>query len=169
MFWVILAICVGIGISVYNIITSIDFYDGFMGEVGAFLASLAVLLFGICIALFGQLMPADEVCGKTETQICALSDNTNTKGLFILGSGSVDSEMYYYYLTKNENNGKKMEKIKYSQAVLFDDKTKQPRIVEVQKRSSNPLVRFFFITESKEYEIHIPPKSIKYDFNVDLK
>ena len=43
MFWFILAICVCIGISVYNINTSIDFDDVFMGEVEALLVSLSRL------------------------------------------------------------------------------------------------------------------------------
>ena len=62
-----------------------------------------------------------------------------------------------------------MEKVEANKAIVYDDEVEHPYIVTYEKRNSNPIVRFFFWTDKKEYQIHIPPESIKYNFSVDLE
>lgn len=162
MFWIILAALVFIGGIVWAIIEK----EGFLFGIGV-ATTLLVVVFGIIICAIGYYcIPADEKYDETQTDICALTDNTGT---FFVGRHHADSSIFYSCLTKTDDGGKVTEKINADDAVIFDDEKEQPYIVKIKKRNSNPFVRFFFYTDTTKYEIHIPPESIRYDYNVDLK
>jgi len=91
-------------------------------------------------------------------EIVALNDSQGTSGNFFIGIGRVDSELVYHYYGK-EGKGIKGGTIKARYAVVYQDlpEDKTPYIKK----------KIFILTN--EYEIHIPPNSIKEEFNMDLK
>ena len=165
LFWLILAGLGIIGIIVWTI------YEQDPDCILLGLLYLAAFTFiAVMISgLFGLAFSADEVYQTEETPICALSDNSDIDGSFFLGSGYVKEDMYYYYLVKNDDGSKEMHKIAATGTPVDDSETENPRIVTEYKRNSNPVVRFFFFTYQESHKIYIPPKSIKYSYNIDLE
>lgn len=162
MFWIILAAVP----LIWGIVDAVRNREGTSIVMG-FLVSLATAFIGIfCYAGIGMCIPADEVYETNNKQICAISDNTGT---FFVGRYSVESRTYYCYLEETSDGGKAMKKADTGKAVIYDDEAESPYVITLEKRNSNPVVNFFFYTDKEEYRIHIPPKSIKYNFNVDLE
>lgn len=163
MFWIIL-------IAAFFIAGIVDAIRNrnFMPVLGGFMiAALAVLIGGICYFGIGMTVTtADEICETRTNQICAIADNTGT---FFVGRYNIGLTMYYCYLEEKEDGGKVMEKVEANKSTVYDDEVEQPYIVTYAKRNSNPLLRFFFYTYKLEYQIHIPPESIRYSFSIDLK
>ena len=163
MFWIILAAMVFSGGIVWAIKERDEFY-AFIGVLITFLVGFVGLV--ICTLVGQCFITSDEVCNKSETNICAFADNTGT---FFVGRYHSDSSMFYSYIIETNDGGKTVGSIHANDAILYDNEKEQPYIVEIKKRSSNPVMRFFFFTDKTKYEIHIPPKSIRYDYNVDLE
>lgn len=162
MFWIILVA----GLFIASIVGAIRNRD-FLPVLGGIIVSALAFLIGfLCYAGVGMAITANEVCETRTEQICAISDNSGT---FFVGRYSAKSSTYYCYLVEKEDGGKVMEKVEANKAIVYDDEVEHPYIVTYEKRNSNPIVRFFFWTDKKEYQIHIPPESIKYNFSVDLE
>ena len=165
MWFLIIIFIAGIALSIALAIYEYDGVAFWFGLMITIIVSLFYMLFG---ALIGSCFEANEVTEVEEIPIVALSDNNNIEGCFFLGTGYVDSETYYYYLTENEDGGKKFAKIKADNAILYDNEKENPRVEITHARSSSWIANFFFITDQDIYSIYIPEGSIKYNFNVDL-
>ena len=165
LFWFILAGLGVIGIIVWTIYER-DSDCILLGLLGM----TVFIFFAMGVSFLGGLaFTSDEVYNTEETPICALSDNSNLNGSFFLGSGYVEENMYYYYLTENNDGSKTMRKISAMGTPVDDTETENPRIVTEYTRNSSPVVRFFFFTYNETHKIYIPPKSIKYSYNIDLE
>ena len=165
LFWLILA---GLGIIGIIIWTIYERDPDCLLLGGVFLMAFAFLAV-VVSGLVGLAFPSNEVYSTEETPICALSDNSDLEGSFFLGSGYVKEDIYYYYLTENDDGSKTMRKIPAMGTPVDDSETENPRIVTEYTRNSNPVVRFFFFTYNETHKIYIPPKSIKYSYNIDLE
>lgn len=166
LFWVIL----------FGVILLISAFIAAFKRSGTILGAGAFIGFCVAVAgvVFGSLVgigySPDEIYETEKEEIFAITDNVGTSGQFYLGSGRVQSYMYYFYVTENDDGGKMMHQISSSFVPIYEDEQDNPYIVTYYKRVSDPVVRFFCITsESVCTEIHIPPKSIQYNFNVDLE
>lgn len=162
MFWIILIV----GILVASIVDAIRNRDFLPVLGGVMVSALAVIIGLVCYVGIGMSISADETYETTNKQICALSDNTGT---FFVGRYSAKSCTYYCYLEETNDGGKVMKEAVANKATIYDDEVESPYIVTFKKHNSNPIVRFFFWTDKEEYQIHIPPESIKYNFSVDLE
>lgn len=145
-------------------------------EFGTFLMGLLITL-SVCVfwLLFSLLIIPDEslteIVPDSEIKIIALNDNIKTEGGFFLGAGTIDSDLYYWYMTEDEDGGKQIQNIKNSHRVkIYDNEKESPYIKLYYKRNPSSALRFFFIAEdpSPYVEFHIPPNSIKQNFNIDL-
>lgn len=165
LFWLILAGLGVIGIIIWTIYER----DSDCILLGLLWMTLFIFFAAAVSCLGGLAFTSDEVYNTEETPICALSDNSNLDGSFFLGSGYVKEDMYYYYLTENDDGSKTMYKIPATGTPVDDTEAENPRIVTEYKRNSNPVVRFFFCTYNETHKIYIPPKSIKYSYNIDLE
>jgi len=104
---------------------------------------------------------------KDRYKLYALKDNVGVQGNFFLGSGRIDSDLKYYYLTDFED-GKKIDSLDVDEVILKQDDNPHIEVYEAQYK--NEFIRFNFINfSSDKYKIYIPEGSIKYDFNVDLQ
>lgn len=165
LFWLILAGLGVISIIIWTIYER-DLDCIFFGML--WMAIFTIFAIGVS-GFVGLAFTSDEVYNTEETPICALSDNSNLDGSFFLGSGYLKEDMYYYYLTENDDGSKTMCKIPVTGTPVDDTETENPRIVTEYTRNSSPIVRFFFFTYNETHKIYIPPKSIKYSYNIDLE
>lgn len=163
MFWIILAAMAIVG----GIVRAVKEREGLLVGLGV-LVAMAVALIGLSIYYtVGQYcITPDEAYSTTKTNISAISDNTGT---FFVGRYHSDSSVFYSYIKETDDGGKVVGRINADTATLYDNEKEHPYITTIKKRNSNPFLRFFFFTDTTRYEIHIPPQSIKYDYNVDLK
>ena len=163
MFWIILAAMAIVG----GIVWAIKEREGLLVGLGVL---VAMLVAGIGLSTFyivGQYcITPDEAYGTTKTNICAISDNTGT---FFVGRYHSNSSVFYSYIKETDDGGKVIGRINANTATLYDNEKEHPYITAIKKRNSNPFLRFFFFTDTTRYEIHIPPQSIKCDYNVDLE
>ena len=164
-FWIIIVVLAFIGSIIWAIIEA----DGDLFFIGVIFTLLIALIGAMVGGFIGMLFPSDAVFDTEEIPICAIADNSATSGGFFLGSGSLKDDMYYYYLTKNEDGTKEMHKVRSEGVKINDSEKENPRIVIEYKQNSNPVVRFFFFTYRTEHIIYIPPNSIKYNYNIDLE
>lgn len=164
MFWVLLAIAVFIAGIVFAI-----YERDWVSILSGFGLSLAVLFVGLIFFIIGLALSPDELYSKSNTQICAMSDNVGVKFSCYLGGGQGESKMYYYYLSESDDGSKMMHEIESDKATVYEDEIEHPYVVTIEKRFSNPVMRFFFSTMTTCYEVHIPPNSIKYDYSIDLQ
>lgn len=164
-FWIILVAVVFIGGIVISIRERDDAFF-ILGLIGMLVAGVVGGMF--CCGI-GAFFEADEVYDVDHTEIVALADNTGAQGSFFLGSGTVKSDIYYFYITENEDGSKDINKIRSRDVAFYDDEADAPYIVTIRSHNSSPVARFFFITEECRTEVHIPPNSITSDFSVDLQ
>jgi len=165
----IIGILIIIGSILYAIFADLGYASDIFTGV---LISIAVTLFILMGSfLIGQEFEADEVYDTKKESIVALKDNNNlSTGYFFIGSGYIDSDLYYYYFTENKDGGKDFYSVKAEKTTLYDDEKKETAYIETkQMRNSNPIINFFFITDRQEQEIHIPEGSIDYSFSVNLE
>lgn len=110
-------------------------------------------------------------------QIKSISPNSNTKGSFILGCGTIGTNDYYYFM-KNTKYGYKVEKISIDGNVYIkDDANKIPTIETISKGTTTNFGKFFklFIkvdTDTMYQHVatvfHLPKGSIVENYTVDI-
>lgn len=141
-----------------------DIFSGVLISIGVTFCILA------CSFLIGQEFEVDEIYNIEKESIIALKDNNLSTGHFFIGSGYINSDLYYYYFTENEDGGKDFHSIEATETTLYDDEKKETAYIKTKEmRNSNPIINFFFITNRQEQEIHIPEGSIDYSFSVNLE
>ena len=139
----------------------------FCGILLSIAITFSILMFSF---LTGQEFEADEIYDTEKESIIALKDNNLSTGYSFVGSGYIDSNLYYYYFTEDKDGGKDFHSVEAKRTTLYDDGNKENAYIEIKKmRNSNPIINFFFITDRQEQEIHIPEGSIDYSFSVNLE
>ena len=138
----------------------------FAGTVVGILLSLL-----IAVSSFGIPMIAEGEPVKTE--LVALEDGNGIHGSFYLGHGHVESNQYYYYLTKTPK-GITQSKINVNQNKVYlrpDEFKGTPYFVTQKYKCGNEFINFLAsgLLETTEYYFYIPPDSITYSYNIDLK
>ena len=130
----------------------------------AFLLSLAMI--GLCssVAVIFQ-----QTCEKTSTEhIIALNDSTGVNGRAgFLGSGYVEDELYYYYMTDTKE-GLQAKKIKAEDTyVRYSDEP----IVETYTATNfkNKLLWFIALPIKSFHIAYIPEGSIIENYRIDLE
>lgn len=123
---------------------------------------------------------SEEPVLRETTEITSLADRYSVKGNFFLGSGTVSSEDYYYFI-KNTDNGKITDKILQKETYITEDNSQKPRIEEyAYEGEQNPTKDFWlsmnlgadkddFSYKFAYYRVFIPEGSIKSDFSVDFE
>jgi hypothetical protein len=168
MIWFILAAIAWI-ITVIYVIAA----DGFGSGVGCFFGGLflyglaALLIFCVIGAIFTPVAKSDFV-DQGYYEIYALKDNGGVSGSFFLGSGSVKSTMYYYYLSE-DNDGYKIYKLDVNSASI-NYTNEKPKIEVFQTIDKTKWLWWVgaFWAETK-YVIYVPQDSIDMTFSVDLE
>lgn len=140
----------------------------------SFFTLLAGFLTGAFIAIivlvFSSGIFPSELQLHQESSILSIKHENSIEGTFFLGSGSIDSETYYFYLQQREDGGIKYSKINTSDAILYETEDNF-RIERWRKEYKNPIIRRIFIAPvlaNDEVRFYIPEGSILYNFILDL-
>lgn len=177
MIWMILSIIVcAIWFITENRNISMDIKshikDGIGGALfGVVIGLLAILIIG---GIIGTFLPTKDVPIDT-WYIYSVEDNMQTEGSFVLGCGSVDEDLTYYYMV-NTNRGYKVKDIPASECYIKiigsndDDGITTPQIVEYQGEFINENHYWIGMPSGHSYSVmYVPEDTIKEKYNVDLE
>ena len=142
------------------------FLTSILGLLAGFLLSLLTAAFGAAIPMIPEGEPV-------KTELIALEDGNGIHGSFYLGHGYIDSHQYYYYLTETPK-GITQSKIDINQNEVYlrpNEFTGTPYLVTQKYKCENEFIYFLSsgLLETNEYYFYIPPDSITYSYNIDLK
>ena len=82
---------------------------------------------------------------------------------FFLGCGSINSEDKFIYITKVDNLGYKVQEIDIDKCYIIEENIEQPYL-----EISNIKWRDWVVTSTGRYIFHIPPNSIKENYEVNI-
>lgn len=95
-----------------------------MGFVGVLAAVLLLLL----SSLWSENIPVDKCeYSTTDTPIVSLHTDSAASGSFFLGTGSVDSDIYYYYMAETDT-GYQMGKVRASRVYVRESNEVPPHL-----------------------------------------
>lgn len=102
-------------------------------------------------------------------EIVAIGDGHSSEGSFFLGCGTIKDESYYFFYKKLSNGGYVQDKVKVSDATIFEDDTKKPGIQRYSIEFVNKAWdSWAFATYTSHVDIIVPKGSIKQNYNFDL-
>ena len=154
---------------ILSIVFAIHEEEGIVFGIGLLMTIIASACYLLVAVVGGLCFDATEVYKTEEIPIVALKDTNRANGNFFIGSGHVDTDLYYYYFTKTEDDGKQFEKVNAEEALIYDTEKENPHLLIESMHHSNGLVNFFFVTEKQRYSFYIPEGSINYSFTIDLE
>ena len=175
---VVLLVTIAVGLWTWNYYKIFRLYKNeiLSNMLVAFVISIIIvflLFFWFSGALVNNVGYEDGYNINSTTPIVAFSSNSNTSGNFILGSGTIENEMVYYYIEKT-NMGNQIKNMLVNNSIyIVENNNIQPNITVQQKRRKIPehLKKWSWISvtlDSPITIITIPENSILYEYNVDL-
>ena len=165
----LLVIIVFVVFFIYGIIAAIRERDWeYVWLISVLCSLLCGALALIITAIIGAGISSNEIIyEETVTPIVALEDNVTSRGQFFLGTGTSESDVYYYYMIDTER-GYVMQNIKASKAYIkYDTK---PRIaVENGCGFKHWYNNIWAFPTRTHYTIYVPEGTILNNYNIDLK
>jgi len=143
-----------------------DIIDFFVGILFGLMAGALAFLIGFLPAFFLQ----SESVAPHKTEIQSIKDVSTTEGSFVLGSGTVKEDQYFYYVVE-ENGFKSVDKAKVKDSKIKEGNIKQPYVVTYEMQFKSAIARFFYgkYTGEKTYEFYLPENTITTDYKIDLE
>lgn len=152
------------------------------------------LVFVLCVVLFAS----DLFCGihsffnikninirhkyNEKLYVRSIEDNFKTSGVFVLGSGGFGSDLYYYVMVGNDNDGYTITKFKAEDTYLIPEENIQPYYIEKHKIYDTvfatnyifgglfkPMKPWLNQDVIEKRELHLPKNYIKQTYNIDMK
>ena len=119
-------------------------------------------------SIIGLFMPTIDI--KETKELYALQDSNEISGSFFLGSGRIDEEMHYVYIVK-EDRGKQIQSLEIeTNDIYLNDNVDTPTLDIYSKDFKYGWMYWFAVPRGDcEYVFNIPPDSIDYKYNIDLK
>lgn len=172
------------GIIVFLIILICFIVDAIVdyGDLG--LNILMGVFFGAIIG-GGAMFFSDLVYGKdyryeyieTERQeIYSIGNDVGIEGNFCLGSGHIESEMYYFYYIEGENGGIVINKYNGEYAEIIEKDNEKAFIIKYKAKYKNPNFWSYFwsfgdsgiLKPHNKAIFEVPMGTIKYDYNISI-
>jgi len=167
----VLAILAVLVIWVFDIIWIIDDREPlsqFGMAVGGVLAGAIVWLFS---TFWSDMLPLEEYqLQEVNYSIVALQDNNVTSGHFILGCGTVEGKLTYYYM-RDTDKGYIVNSINASEVYLREDDNEEPHLATVYSTGFKHWYTYILnVPYTTIYRvIYVPSNTIYKNYNVDLK
>lgn len=143
------------------------FMELFMTTFALGLFSFIVLVIGSFIAfVLGACFPKYWKLVGTETLV-SLRNQTGVSGSFFLGTGTVDSEDYYYYYVGSAEKGYQPSKIEVDGNVtIFEEERADGELKTFSHEFTSDIFSLFGISIGKRYEFRIPKGSLVQNFEL---
>ena len=123
----ILVLVLGIVLLILERVTMLD-----IGEYTFFLPLMFGAIFsGAFGLLYFSTIKTYEKCIANE--IVSIEKDNTTSGVFILGSGNIESKTYYFYYVRVNENTYKLDKVDASRTYVIEDDMKTPSVYEVKE------------------------------------
>jgi hypothetical protein len=181
MFWIIGCGLIGVVIAISETTKYIasGWYLGFW--VAALICVLTVILgavigglIGFFIAWLCSFFVKYENDNSEFITLAPLERDSNFNGGYFLGTGTIDSEPYYYFYEVSDDNKSKLQRVSAKDATIreFEEECEELEVeAEVQITKEVPIGNDFVIDwltctydRNFKYEFVIPKGSIKHDF-----
>lgn len=168
IFGIIFFILMAIGLLIW-----ISYEDDFFGGVfGSFVLTIIIILI---FSSLGSINTKFEKSNKFGvTYIASVSAKNGVYGNFCLGSGTVESKTYYYYMIRNEF-GYKICKIENDGDTYVKEDCDTKPYIEYSKYNASHINWFGGLFFEKQYYnkdgeviIHVPKNTIVKNYNVDI-
>ena len=119
-------------------------------------------------SIIGLFMPTVDI--KETKELYALQDSNEISGSFFLGCGRIDEEMHYAYIIQ-EDRGKQIQTLEIdTNDIYLNDNVDTPTLDIYSKDFKYGWMYWFAVPRGDcEYVFNIPPDSIDYKYNIDLK
>lgn len=138
------------------------------GLLGAFVTALIGTIIFVVLAAF---VPSGDIVTH-KTPLRALGNSQSPSGHFFLGSGTIDSEAYYTYITQRQDGGYQVESIQADNAVIYEDVASEGYLTTYTRVQAPGWLAPFPVEQAAASrfmaEIHIPEGSIQLGYNVDV-
>lgn len=121
---------------------------------------------GISAASYCAAEKQSVVVSKQE--IYSLADNTGAEGRFLLGGGTIKTEMYYFYYIKVRGTFK-IHKVKADDVFLHEDDITKAYVEEREIRAVHPKNWLLFDLPSTETHIYVPKGTVVQHYRIDLE
>ncbi len=169
-----LGLLIGVGITLWMAIGlshwGFDMEILLLGFMALLMSGLIGIMGGMGVAAIVGFFPEKIIIEDGRTEIVALKDSQGLEGHFFLGSGQINSEMYYFYYYSCGTSCSAFGKTPAFAARIYED-SDSPHITYFKKVFKNPSWNDFAIIleDNEPSEIHIPKGSIKQGFTLDLQ
>ena len=141
--------------------------EGFIIKIilGSGLSILGFLLSFMIIAFITDIVASfkgDYTTISTQP-LKAIGIDENLHSSFFLGCGSINSEDKFIYIAKVDNLGYKIQEVDIDDCYIVEENIEQPYL-----EISNIKWRDWVVTSNDRYIFHIPPNSIKENYEVNI-
>ena len=141
--------------------------DGFIIRIisSSTISILGLLLSFIIIGFITNIIAAfkgDYITISTQP-LKAIGIDEDLHGRFFLGCGSINSEDKFIYIAKVDNLGYKIQEVDINDCYIVEEDIEQPYL-----EISNIKWRDWVVTSNDRYIFHIPPNSIKENYEVNI-
>ena len=129
------------------------------------LSILGFLLSFIIIAFIINMIAAfkGDYATISTQPLKAIGIDEDLHGSFFLGCGSINSEDKFIYIVKVDNLGYKVQEVDIDDCYIVEENIEQPYL-----EISNIKWRDWVVTSNDRYIFHIPPNSIKENYEVNI-
>lgn len=135
--------------------------------------SMMVILFGFIGTMVSIMLPHKYYTYKdSEIEIMSLNDVHEISGNFVLGSGNIDGNFYYYFYYKTDDNFIKLDKINSKDTKIRYVSSNPSIEIYKWKSAKNFKNMFSFSFPSSiddRYILNIPENTIVKDYKIDLR
>jgi hypothetical protein len=134
---------------------------------------IAIICAWFVFPLWGYECQVSDKYYVDQYYIYSLSLREHAEGTFVLGCGSVDSNSYYTFYTKDSNENYKLSRVPTAEALIHMDSSQQPKVMQkAYKRTRIPCTIFGgtqeeAIVNTEEYLLVVPDDTIKQEFKVN--
>lgn len=138
--------------------------------IGAFVGFLAMSVLG----LIGHAIIPSETITISETQIYSLVDSNEYRGMFVLGSGCVESEICIYYVTITPD-GKRIEYCDRDRVYIVETNSEDPKVTITGDRYKWTWAEWIFPEISMlgintdKVTLTVPNDTVTIEYSIDLK
>ncbi len=141
----------------------IVFDDGFRLR-----ATLCFLLSVFTLSCFAGFIFSKSERIDTRESIYSAKDNMATKGSFSLGSGTIGSELKYFFYTKKENGALVQSSVPGSSEV-YEDSTPESAHVHCWTTRYTNFIGYEWVGGNKQCALHVPKDTVITGSKFDLE
>lgn len=142
--------------------------------------SFVIILLCTFHSWFGSYEINTKYTYENKASVYSISNNINTNGSFILGCGTINSDLYYFIMVGDDEQGYTVQKYNAKDTYLIPEDV-TPYYVEKHKISDmrsaqnfiygglfKPLKDVIGFDSVQKKELHLPKNYIKQNYNIDI-